>query len=228
MARKKDTARDDALGTVFRTIVSAQGEADELHPTAVRILEAASSLFAERGYAAATTKELAHRAGVTEKTVFAHYGSKTELFLAAMGPALSGFMGTTVFKELALELAKDGPARERLRAVARNRMKFAAEHTELMKTVAQELLLSPHFRGELRTYFTQSILPHARALLSRAIASGDLRRMPVDRMLRMCISAMVGYVMTRHVLAPELDWDDDAEVDGTLDALFEGIVAKPL
>lgn len=40
---------------------------------------AASSVFAERGYTGATTKQIATRAGVTEALIFRHFGSKAEL-----------------------------------------------------------------------------------------------------------------------------------------------------
>jgi len=47
-----------------------------------RLLEAARSLFAERGYAATTTAQLAREAGVAEGTVFHHFASKRALLEA--------------------------------------------------------------------------------------------------------------------------------------------------
>jgi len=50
-----------------------------------RLLEAARSLFAERGYAATTTAQLAREAGVAEGTVFHHFPSKRALLEAVAG-----------------------------------------------------------------------------------------------------------------------------------------------
>jgi AcrR family transcriptional regulator len=50
-----------------------------------RLLEAARSLFAQRGYAATTTAELARAAGVAEGTVFHHFPSKGALLAAVAG-----------------------------------------------------------------------------------------------------------------------------------------------
>jgi len=50
-----------------------------------RLLEAARSLFAERGYAATTTAQLAREAGVAEATVFHHFPSKRALREAVAG-----------------------------------------------------------------------------------------------------------------------------------------------
>ncbi len=46
------------------------------------ILEAAARLFAERGYARTSTLSLAQEAGVAEGTIFRHFKSKEELFIA--------------------------------------------------------------------------------------------------------------------------------------------------
>ena len=51
----------------------------------LRLLDAARSLFAERGYAATTTAQLAREAGVAEGTVFHHFASKRALLEAVAG-----------------------------------------------------------------------------------------------------------------------------------------------
>ncbi|WP_206060963.1 TetR family transcriptional regulator [Nonomuraea basaltis] len=48
------------------------------------ILDAARAAFAERGYARATIREIAQRAGVTHGLVMRHFSSKEQLFIAAM------------------------------------------------------------------------------------------------------------------------------------------------
>ncbi|MEQ7004959.1 TetR family transcriptional regulator [Actinopolymorpha sp. B17G11] len=48
------------------------------------ILAAAAQVFAERGYQQATLREIARRAGVTHGLVVRHFGTKEQLFLAAV------------------------------------------------------------------------------------------------------------------------------------------------
>lgn len=48
------------------------------------ILEAARDAFAERGFAKTTIRAIARRAGVTHGLVIRHFGSKEQLFLAAV------------------------------------------------------------------------------------------------------------------------------------------------
>lgn len=49
-----------------------------------RILEVTFQLISEKGYLGTTTREIAHKAGVTELTLFRHFGSKEKLFEAVL------------------------------------------------------------------------------------------------------------------------------------------------
>jgi len=53
---------------------------------------AARDLFAKRGYAATTTRDIALEAGVDEATIYRHFGSKAKLFEAAVGEPYHRFM----------------------------------------------------------------------------------------------------------------------------------------
>lgn len=48
------------------------------------LLESARALFAERGYAGTSTREIARAASVTEPMIFRHFGSKSKLFQEAV------------------------------------------------------------------------------------------------------------------------------------------------
>jgi AcrR family transcriptional regulator len=60
------------------------------------LLQAARELFAEKGYAATSTKEIAARARVTEAMVFRHFGSKASLFREVVFAQFSQFMDAFV------------------------------------------------------------------------------------------------------------------------------------
>ncbi|MEV0245602.1 TetR/AcrR family transcriptional regulator [Nocardia sp. NPDC050712] len=49
-------------------------------PTDDELLDAACAVFAETGYRAASMEAVAHRANSTKPTLYAHFGSKAELF----------------------------------------------------------------------------------------------------------------------------------------------------
>jgi AcrR family transcriptional regulator len=145
---------------------------EEDNPTRRKLLAAAMEAFAEQGFRGAVTRVIAARAGVAEKTLFAHYGSKAALFAAAMGPGLDAMMGAGAVAELTGVLARGGTIEERLYAVARNRIEFAAENLHLVKAIIQELLLDPEFRERLRERFVQRLLPAARMAIAHGVAAG--------------------------------------------------------
>jgi AcrR family transcriptional regulator len=56
------------------------------------LLEAARSLFVAKGYAGASTREIALSAGVSEALLFRHFGSKANLFQRAILDPMSEFI----------------------------------------------------------------------------------------------------------------------------------------
>ena len=197
--------------------------APEENPTRQKILAAAVEAFAEQGYRGAVTRAIAARAGVAEKTLFAHYGSKAALFAAAMGPGLDAMLGAAAVGELAGVLARGGTLEERLLALAKNRVEFAGRNIHLVKAIAQELLLDPEFRERLRERFVQRLLPAARMAIAQGVASGRLREVEPERVIRMLVSLVVGYVITRYIVLPDREWDDDAELRLTIETLLRGL-----
>lgn len=49
-----------------------------------QLLDAAATVFARRGYGGASTKEIAELAATTQASIYRHYGSKADLFVAAV------------------------------------------------------------------------------------------------------------------------------------------------
>lgn len=92
-ARAELTARRRPIDSVGHSITTGscrhRTEADMAQPPMwrrdpeakkVAILRAARRLFTERGYADATVRDIADRAGVNQSLIFRYFGSKEELF----------------------------------------------------------------------------------------------------------------------------------------------------
>lgn len=63
--------------------------------TREKLIQAARNEFAEQGMRGATTKNIARAAGVSEVTLFRHFATKKDLFLAV----LEGYSGLSVFND---------------------------------------------------------------------------------------------------------------------------------
>ncbi|MCW2883660.1 MAG: hypothetical protein QOE54_3239 [Streptosporangiaceae bacterium] len=65
-------------------------------PMRERILDAAIQVIKERGVTAATTKEIARTAGVSEGSLYNHFANKTALFGSALAQVASGIRGAMI------------------------------------------------------------------------------------------------------------------------------------
>jgi AcrR family transcriptional regulator len=75
-----------------------------------QLLDTAVGLFAELGYAGATTAELAKAAGVTEPIIYRHFASKQDLFIALIDRT-----GEQTLREWEQQMADAPDPAERLR-----------------------------------------------------------------------------------------------------------------
>jgi AcrR family transcriptional regulator len=56
------------------------------------LLSAGRQVFSERGYARASTREIAERAGIAETLLFRNFGSKAQLYTSIMAESLNEFL----------------------------------------------------------------------------------------------------------------------------------------
>jgi len=100
-----------------------------------RIIDAASRAFSERGFRAASTRDIAARAGVNQGLITYHFRSKERLWKAALDRIFEGLAGT--LQELEGIGAATDP-RERGREAVRRYVRFAAAHPELFRLMVEE------------------------------------------------------------------------------------------
>jgi len=89
------------------------GKSSEDRETRARLLHAAARLFAERGYARVTVRDICKKARANVAAVNYHFGGKDGLYRAVMRHAMETMQATTV---AASEAGRGLPAAERIRA----------------------------------------------------------------------------------------------------------------
>ena len=100
-----------------------------------RIVEVAVEVFAAKGFRAASTREIAARARVSQALITYHFGSKGELWKAAMGRIFDALRAG--FRS-ALESDDAGDPVARVRDVVRQYVRFVAAHPELFRVMVEE------------------------------------------------------------------------------------------
>jgi AcrR family transcriptional regulator len=114
---------------------AVQERARQREKTRQRIVDVAVEVFAARGFRAASTREIAARARVSQGLITYHFGSKGELWKAAIG---------RIFDELRAAfrgaLESDAPAdrRARVRDAIVAYVRFVAAHPELFRVMVEE------------------------------------------------------------------------------------------
>lgn len=92
------------------------------------------SVFAERGFRAASTRDIAARADVTQGLLTYHFQSKDELWRAAADRIFLQLRDEV----LTLQPSDDTPPRERARQAVVRYVRFAARHPELFRFMVDE------------------------------------------------------------------------------------------
>ena len=115
--------------------------------TRERIVEAAERVMRERGLARTTTKEIARAAGYSEGTLYKHFESKEDLFLAVLAERLPSFVA--LVEELPARVGR-GTVRETLEGVATNALAYYGEIVPMAASIFSEPALLARHREGLR------------------------------------------------------------------------------
>jgi AcrR family transcriptional regulator len=179
-----------------------------------RVLDAAMDVFAEQGYSATSTSEIAKRAGVAAGTVFRFYRTKKELLIGVVAPLFRRFVAPSLVKEFGDLLGADYEDLEAfLRTVVEDRLEFVRRHRRVVRIALQETPLHP----ELRTLWNDSVIHQLKPLVLAAVERFQERDLiidlPPETVARTVSSLFAGYAVQRFFVERERDWDDAAEVD---------------
>lgn len=194
---------------------SASGGED---PARLRLVRAAAQVFAEKGYARATTRAIAAAAGVNEVTLFRQFGTKQNLFMAVIEQfsPLAG-IASLVNQE------PGGSYRDDLLRLARLFDGVLAQHRE---SVLLMLCESQHL-PELRAVASQ--LPYRlrqtfAAYLRRQIARGVVRDLDPDVMAQAFAGMVFANQIGQAILLPgmRLEASDEAVLEQFVDLFVAG------
>ena len=100
-----------------------------------KILEIARKLFDERGYEATTTMQIAKEAGISERLIFSNFGTKVELFNAAVITPFAGVIRS--YMEDTLDRTRNSNWEDRIDYFARGLYDLAVEHRTALLTALE-------------------------------------------------------------------------------------------
>ena len=180
------------------------------------ILDAALTVFAEKGYECGTMRAIAKLLGLTEPALYRHYAGKEALFadlVAAAGDHLISIVGP------ALDSLEPATLHEALLALIEIRRKHLPRGDSVKPIMRTLLTSAPHnaaFREVFRTHLGRPLLARLEGFVPRVDAYYGIERTPEEltAKVRAFASLFVGYFITGMMLDLA---DDDA---ATVDALY--------
>lgn len=184
------------------------------------ILEAATRLFAAHGYADTDTQLLADELHVGKGTLYRYFPSKRELFLAAADRSMR-----KLCEHIDASIAQIESVPERIAQVVRSYLGFMAEHPEFVELLIQE---RAQFKDRKQhTYFEhrEANRERLRSLYRSYIAAGQIRDMPVDRILDVLGDLLYGTMFTNYFSGRQRSVEEQTQ--DILDVIFHGILNDP-
>ncbi|GGA77658.1 TetR/AcrR family transcriptional regulator [Ornithinibacillus halotolerans] len=191
------------------------------------ILAAATELFAEKGYAATSTSEIARKAGVAEGTIFRHYKSKKDLLLTIVSPTMIKVIGPTVKKDINKVLDKEySTFQDFIRAMIANRIDFVKNNIPLIRIVIQELPFHDELKKQAIEHIGKDVFEKLRAIVQYFQAKGQIIEMHPDTIIRVVASSVLSYIFTSYVIFPENEWNEEEEIERLIEVLSNGVAKR--
>ena len=187
-----------------------------------QIIDAAYQIFLEKGYHAASMRDIAGHCGMTTGGVYAHYAGKEEIFAAVLTqnnpfvrilPALQGSAGETV------DAFVHDAARRMVAALGADREAFNLMFIEIVE-----------FQGAHANDLFPVVFPQIMQIIARIPGEdGDLRpEIPLPVLARSFFGLIFSYFMTNIILSDRMPFDPQT-LDQFVDIYLYGILAsKPV
>ena len=163
--------------------------------TKQRLLDATLKLISEKGYLGSTTREIAQEAGVTELTLFRHFGTKEKLFEAL----LRNHTFLPRLKELLPEL--DGLSYgDSLRLIASRFLLSLKERKSMVKIMYSEVTIYPEKIKKLYNKFADDLRLTLASYFRGLQKKGLLRTVSPEMAAQMFLGMLFSYFRSEEIM----------------------------
>ncbi|HWD29163.1 MAG TPA: TetR/AcrR family transcriptional regulator [Rhizomicrobium sp.] len=190
------------------------------------ILDAALTVFAAKGYAAARMDDIAREAGVTKGTIYLYFADKEALFKALVSETIGPALGTVA----AQVQTAQGSARDLIRFALTTlaNLLMTNNRVALPKIIIAESGNFPELARFYRFEVVAKGLAAFSTIVERGIAQGEFRPLPVEHIVRLCIAPALFAAIWQVTFAQFDDAPTDYKslIDTHLDVLFRGLAPQ--
>lgn len=186
-----------------------------------RILQAAQQLFARQGFEGTTTRDLAHKAGVAEGTLFRHFSNKKSILIEVV---------TQGWVELLTELLTELSEMASYKAVSQvlnRRMTHLHKNGDMLRVCFIEAQFHPELREQIQTEVISKMMHVTEAFFQTAMDRGVYRPMDPKVVARVFLGMFtVAGFSQETILEPGASPQDmKAMAEGIADIFLRGVLA---
>lgn len=195
-----------------------------------KILNAAISIFSEKGFSAATTNEIAKKAGVAEGTIFRYFKTKKDILRGILIQMIQIIGGKVVTKpiEKILADAEDKDMKTLLKEIFYDRMELMDSIFPMARIVITEAL----YHEDVREAFYQNVISKMvdvfESVFVKMVENDQIREGLQKRaVMRSAVGNMFIMILQRKLFGDKFQIEDiGKEVDDMIDVLLYGISQK--
>jgi AcrR family transcriptional regulator len=202
---------------------------DELTERQWQILEAAISVFAEKGFEASRTSEIAKKAEIAEGTIFRYFKTKKDLLLGLFFPLVIKVFRPLYLRpvEKIMENQEHLPIEKVLKEIYLDRLRLIRKHLPLLKTVLVESSYHPEMLHLLREEIVPRVVSLLEGFVQQKMDEGVFRPLNPRLVARSFVSMLMGYIILTQMFPELFSLDDDEkEMEDIVDILLHGFLRK--
>ena len=191
-----------------------------------QILDAATRVFASKGFNRATIHDVARDAGVADGTIYNYFASKTDLLFGLLDR-----LNDTERRPESLAQATEAPLGDSIgdyfRAYLRERVEALWSNADLFRAVLPELLANPALRARYHDGVIAPTMALGEGAFSALVANGMVRDLDLSLSVRIVAGSVLG-LMVLQLLGDETLAARWREIpDAIADLLLPGLTFTP-
>lgn len=221
---------DQSFADTLQTFLEEMKSEDKMTEKQRRILEASIKLFAEKGFHASSTSEIAKEAGVAEGTIFRHYKTKKDILIAAVAPAVLKIAAPFILKDVGKILVdnEEKSFPEVVAELLKNRLDLIRANEKHFRILIQEAF----FHEELREAIVKTVAAEGKRMggefVKKRIEAGELRPLPPEVIVRVVMSTLLGLVAFKYAISKDEFplREEEEHIALTVDILMNGLARR--
>ena len=189
-----------------------------------QIIDAAVHIFAQKGFARATNKDIAREAGITPGLIY-HYFESKEALLKAIIEARSPLALISTLPPQAFAL----PPEVFLRYIIMQVLSILEEENfvQLVRVFLPEVVYDPNL-GSTISNAIQQVLSFLETYFQSKMDAGELRKTDPSLMPQLLIGSVMAFVLRRNVLRdPQiLHYTHEQIADAVVETMLKGLLPR--